>query len=152
MSKKIRQLVDPSVALTFVPANINDDSLDAENFSYHSSIIGIRKLYSEKGLKFQFPNSDDAQNTLHLHSADWIAPAIFVTTLYVSQYPDAVSLALSIVANYASELFGNDKESKCQLTIYVETETGKSRQVDFNGPPDALGDVQKLVREISKNG
>jgi hypothetical protein len=82
---------------------------------------------------------------------EWIAPTLFVTAALLSDNPQSVSVALSMIANYATDFFrGMTSQKTVKLDIVVEQKGSKSyKKVSYQGPPDGLKDLADVVRSAA---
>lgn len=78
-----------------------------------------------------------------------VSPILFVCAALYSQNPSAVSVALSVVANYATDLLkgvGN-REENAKLDIVVETKgTSMFKKISYEGPADGIKSLAEVVR------
>lgn len=77
-----------------------------------------------------------------------ILPCIVVTALAVSENPAAVSVALGIVANYATSFFkGITGKPKVRFEVLVE-ESGrkKTKKITYEGDPAGIEPLADVVR------
>jgi hypothetical protein len=83
-------------------------------------------------------------------AAEWLGPVIFVTGSFLSNNPDAINVALGVVANYVTDFFRGTPvdRQRAKLTVVVETEDGQSRRVDYQGPPEGIRDLPGVIREL----
>ncbi len=82
-------------------------------------------------------------------SAEWSAPMLFICTALYSQNPLIVSLALSVIANYASDLLRGvgSRGEDVKLDIVVETKrTGTFKRISYEGPAGGIKDLAEVVR------
>ena len=70
------------------------------------------------------------------------------------QNPNILSVALSVIANYVTDLFkGLPQPARMKLSVVVETKTTKTtttvtKKIDFDGPPDKLPEINGLIKDI----
>jgi hypothetical protein len=84
-------------------------------------------------------------------SADWAAPILFVTAAFYSQNPSAISVALNIIGNYATDfLRGRSHEGdEAKLDIVVETKGRTSfKKISYSGPADGIMGLDSVVRRV----
>jgi hypothetical protein len=111
----------------------------------------IRKLLNEAGLSVQqLRRSDRALPSVVQRSADWIAPTLFVGSMFLSQNPHAIQLALGVMDSYISDfLKGRSSRGTVKLTIVVEkTKSREYRRVDYEGPPSGVKNLADVVRSV----
>jgi hypothetical protein len=81
------------------------------------------------------------------NALEWIVPTLFITAGLVSEHPEMVSVALSVIANYAADFFkGLGGEKSIKLDIVVERSSSKrSRKISYQGSPDGLKDLAAII-------
>lgn len=79
---------------------------------------------------------------------------LFVSYAALSQNPHIVSVALTVIANYVTDLFkGSPHPARVKLSVVVETHTTKTtttvtKKIDFDGPPDKFSEINGLLKDI----
>jgi hypothetical protein len=127
---------------TSPPGGILADEADAAT---------LGKLLNEARLGVQqLRKSDRALPSVVQKSADWIAPTLFVGSMFLSQNPLAIQLALGVIDSYISDfLKGRLSHGTVKLTIVVEkTRSREFFQVDYDGPPSGVKDLADVVRRV----
>lgn len=117
---------------------------------YAVSTESVAKLLSQANVRSQ--TLSPLTTETHLkdeRGMDWVAPTLFVSSLMLSQNGMAISLALNVMGNYATDLFkGIKKDPNVKLTVVHTRERGKrSREIYYEGPASGL----KLVSEALSN-
>jgi hypothetical protein len=79
-----------------------------------------------------------------------VLPALFVGTLILSQNPHLLSLALSVIANYATDFFrGLPGRNKVVLDVVVEDKTRKrSKKIHYDGGIEGLKEISEVVGKV----
>ncbi|QYJ91142.1 hypothetical protein [Shewanella halotolerans] len=82
---------------------------------------------------------------------EWVAPTLFVSVGLLSQNSSYLSLALSVIANYATDFFkGMSGENEVKMDIVVErTKSKVCKKVTYKGPPEGLKDLPEVIRAAS---
>lgn len=84
------------------------------------------------------------------HSAEWIGPVIFISAAAISQDPTIVSLTLSIVANYLTDLFkGRTGNNIAKFNIIIPDGEGNYKNVDYEWPVEGIEELKEVVRELN---
>lgn len=138
--------------ISFIPANIETANLK-EELVYFSSTKSLRKLWKSNSVEInKIEKEGDRQLYLHLHSAEWVAPTIFLGVALFSESPNTISIALSIVANYVTDLFkGKPLKSTFKMELIIEQEKDKKyKKLIFEGEPKDMDGLIKVIREIKK--
>ena len=82
-------------------------------------------------------------------SIDLILPTIFISAALLSENPAAVSLALNIIANYATEFFrGMKGERKVKIDFVTETPEGCYKKLSIECPPESVKEVMPALKEL----
>jgi hypothetical protein len=83
-------------------------------------------------------------------SFDWVGPMIFVASQFITQDPALLDTAISIISTYLLDWFkglaGYQKNAK--LKVIVETRSGAYKKVDYDGPPEGLQELPKIIRSL----
>ena len=134
---------------TILPWNFEDeDSID--EFIHLAEAATVKTLLRSANLPYDdIVDRDKRPSYLHMRSYDWIGPTIFVPAVLISENSAFVSVALSVIANYLTDLFkGMRKTSNVRLNIVVEESSEKScKKISYEGPVEGL---QSLVDAVEK--
>ena len=86
---------------------------------------------------------------IHNKHFEW-APTIFISAALLSENPNAISVALGIISNYATEFFKGKPSQKVKFTVVVETRKDKScKRIDYEGDAAGIVSLADLVRQLS---
>jgi hypothetical protein len=134
--------------LAILPLNL-EYATSANEIRLQSESATVKTLFRQAGIPLDelFGPSNRppyAQN----NDADWIAPAIFVAAGVLSENPNAVSVALGVLANYLTEVFkGRSSEPQIKATIVVETTKTKTcKRIKYEGNIEGLRALADVVR------
>ena len=139
-------------ALAILPANFNSAN-SKEALLNQSSAATLRKLWKQAGVTMTpLEKPDERIPEIQQNAFRLIMPIIFIGYSVWSQNPTAVSLALSVAANYITDFFkGIGGSKKVKLEIVIEKQQGKEyRKLSFEGPPEELPDLAKLVSKFNQ--
>ena len=80
----------------------------------------------------------------------WVGPTIFISIALFSQNPLIISVALNVISNYLTDWFkGIPKDSrKAKLSIVRETKNGDYEKVEYEGPPEGIKELPKIIQEM----
>ncbi len=137
-------------SLALLPRNFFD-AKDPGDLIHEAHATTIRKLWAEKALpETPVEEPGKALPAVVEHSADWIAPTVFVSSMLLSNTPELVSVAIGVIANYATDfLKGRHGEPTVRLDVVVEKSKSKSCQkISYTGPVKGLDDLPDIVREV----
>ena len=135
--------------IAILPENFADATVRSD-LLYGSEAATVRKLFRNS----HFPIDDilppgERVPAIHNKHFEW-APLIFISAALLSHDPNAVSVALGIVSNYATDFFKGMPNKKVKLTVVVEKKKDRScKKVDYEGDVAGLASLAKIVREIS---
>ena len=94
-----------ATGLTLLPTNLAS-APNAEDLLQASEAATVRSLFRSAGLGFtELPDRTHGIRYIQNNAADWVGPTIFVAGSLWSQNPLAISVALSVVSNYLTDLF-----------------------------------------------
>lgn len=122
----------------------------SRNELYHeSSASDLLTLFRLEGVKLAKVDYTDAKiPEIQENDFTLILPCFAVTAMILSNNPAAVSIALGIVANYATDFFkGITGKKKVRFDIVVE-ESGrkKTKKIHYEGDPDGIAGLAEIVR------
>jgi len=108
---------------------------------FRSAELPYQDIYGSK------PRPPYIQN----NSFEWVAPTVFITAALMSQHPHAVSVALSVIANYATDFFkGSTNNNTVKLDIVVERKkTTLSKKITYEGPSDGIENLASVIEAAS---
>jgi len=131
--------------LLFLP---NNWPTKAEEYVYASTVQSVVKLLKQNNVPAVSLNPIDATTSLQDNRGlDWIAPTILISGLLLTQNPSMISVALSIIANYVTEVFKglkNDPEMKLDI-IQTSADEKKAQRVHYEGPVSGLQELEKIL-------
>lgn len=140
-----------SAGFTILPENF--DSADARvDFRYRSEAATIRTLFRNHGIpvgNLLLPGERPSYITNK--SFEWTAPALFVAVALLSDNGTAISIALSVVANYLTDFFkGVAGTPKIKMTFVIEEAKGQTcRKLEYEGSIEGLAALSKIIKGIS---
>jgi hypothetical protein len=129
-------------AILLVPVNIEEP----EGRPFASSLPTVLKLAKADGVPMAVFGSPAAPPLFERRSSEWFAPAMFVSSLFLSDNQNAVSLALSMLANYLTTLFSGRAGASVSLDLYIaDTGTRETTKVAYRGPVEGIHAIQGVV-------
>ena len=137
--------LDQPTGLAILPNNLDSAESQAD-FVYAASSETITKLLRTNDLQIE-ALSPRPLTTRRDHDYTLVLPTLFVAAAYLSENPNAISVALGVIANYATQMMqGVRGGGRVRASITVETAKTKSvKRIDYEGPPSGLSDMAKLV-------
>ena len=128
---------------------------DVGELVHESSALGLKTLFRKADLPITVYQPDGTKIPyLQENDITWVGPVLFFSYAAISQNPNIVSVALSVIANYVTDLFkGSPEPGRAKLSLVVETHTTKTtttvtKKIDFDGPPDKIPDIEKLLKDM----
>ncbi|TGK46268.1 hypothetical protein [Leptospira kanakyensis] len=148
VDSKITKYISSS-EIILLPNNWNQDGED--EFIYSENTVTIRKLLKNNNIPVSiFSFKPDSQITNN-RNIDWVAPTMFISASFLSSNSDAVSISLSIIANYLTDYFkGNKSNPNVKIRIYFEKPNGQTKEATYSGPASGLDKFQESIKEFSK--
>lgn len=139
------------VELTILPENF--DSADTRmDFRYRSETATIRTLFRNHGVPVgSLLPAGERPSYITNKSFEWTAPTLFVAAALVSGNGTAISIALSVIANYLTDFFkGVAGTPKIKMTFVVERSKGRTcKKLEYEGNIDGIAALSKAIKEMS---
>jgi hypothetical protein len=131
-------------AILLVPVGVEAPSREGRPFA--SSLPTVLKLAKASGVPMAVHGSPASPALLERRSSEWFGPAMFISSLFLSDNQNAVSLAISMLANYLTTLFSGKPGASVSLDIYIgDTETRETTKVTYRGPVDGIHEIQGVI-------
>jgi hypothetical protein len=122
---------------------------------HESSALDLKALFRQADLPVTVYQPDGTRIPyLQENDITWVGPVLFVSYAALSENPHIVSVALSIIANYVTDLFkGSPEPARAKLSLVVESHTTKTtttvtKKIDFDGPPDKIPEITALLKDM----
>jgi hypothetical protein len=115
-----------------------------------SEAATIRKLF--KGNSFPLDDllpAGERAPSRHNKHFDWAA-FLFISAALMTENPHAVSVALGIISNYATEFFKGLPGQKVKLNLVVERKKDRTcKMLSYEGDVDGLTSLSDIIRKMS---
>ncbi len=151
VTEKLKELDLNNVeTITLLPFNF-DTVAKKEDLIYDNSVKTIRTLLRNAELPDErIEKTAETIGYRQLNHFEWLAPTFFVTYSVLSQNPNMVSVALSVVASYLTDFFkGMSGDKKVKIDIIVEKEKGKTyKKITYEGDGKGLDELAEIVKNI----
>lgn len=137
--------------LALLPANFETAS-DISNLRQVSESATVRTLLRISNVPLEELFSKDQRPPYIQNKAlDWVAPTLFVSAGVLSENPSYLSVALSVIANYATEFFkGVSENHAVEMELVVERSKNKvCKKITYKGPPEGLKNLSEIIRAAS---
>ena len=148
--ERVRELdCDLPQGIVFLPANFQS-AKSADEFMQDSAAATVRTLFRNA----EIPHGDILKDGRRLpsiqnNSVDWVAPTLFLGASMLTENPDLVNVALSVVANYLTDFFkGSPSPKTIKLELVVEKEKDRScTKISYEGSVEGLGALPEIVKQ-----
>lgn len=137
--------------LALLPSNFETAS-DISTFRQAPESATVRTLFRTSNVPLDELLPKEQRPPYIINNAfEWVAPTLFVSVGVLSQNASYLSVALSVIANYATDFFkGMSGENQVQMDIVVErTKSKVCKKVTYKGPPEGLKDLPEVIRAAS---
>jgi len=136
--------------LALLPQNFQSAD-EIADFRQMSEAATVKKLFRAAGL--ELPDLFDRSQRLpyiHNNYAQWVAPTIFLCSALWSQNPNAISVALSVIANHLTDLFKGIHTPSVKLEFVVEkTKSRKCTIVKYEGDVAGIASLESVLRKVA---
>lgn len=138
--------------LAIVPSNFQTASNRGE-LLMGAKAATIKTLFRNNAVPFdEFMQSGERAPTIVNKDFDWNV-VMFVGATLLSNNPDLVAIALSVIANYVTRLLQGMPNEKAKLSIVVERKKdGVCKMLSFEGDAEAFRSIEALNEAIRRFG
>lgn len=143
----------PPTGLAILPENLTG-AATASEFQFADGTATVRALFRGDGIDHQLLTvTGERPEHLVLKNASWYGPTLFIAAALVTENPQLVSMALSVIANYLTDFFkGTGRAATAKLQVVVEkgpngTCKRLSYEGDISGIPELRDAVQAMLDE-----
>lgn len=137
--------------LVILPDNFEHTNNYSE-FIFPSSTPTITKLLQTNRISFDVLGKPTEYRLNEHRSYEWFAPILFISSLYYTQNPEAVALAISMLANYLTQIFKGKSSESINVIAYVEKEKDKTtKRIEYKGPIEGLEKLSSSIDKIFKD-
>lgn len=137
--------------LALLPSNF-DTALNISNFLQVAESATVRTLLRTANIPLEeLVNKEHRSPYIQNNSFEWVAPTLFVSVGVLSQNSSYLSVALSVIANYATDFFkGMNGTNEVRMEIVVERSKSKvCKKITYKGPPEGLKNLPEIVKAAS---
>ena len=122
-----------------------------DEFIHEDSTLTIRTLWRQSGIT-ETPIEQEAESfsIMTEESFEWVGPLILFTATAITQNPQLVDVSIGVIANYLTDWFKGVRKSEknAKLDVIVEKENGLYKRIHYEGSPEGLKEIPKIVRSI----
>jgi hypothetical protein len=131
-----------------------EDATDVSELRHESSALDLKALFRKNGVPLTVLQPE-GRNIPYLQQNDitWVGPVLFFGAAALSENAHLLSVSLSVIGNYVTELFrGTQTGVRTKLTVVIETTTTKTttkttKKYEYDGPPDKITDITNIIKE-----
>ncbi|SNR14746.1 hypothetical protein [Tenacibaculum jejuense] len=135
-------------SLTFIPENISEVN-DKNDFVFTDSTTDFKKVFKLNELSSSELDSDSSVYRSR-KSADFFAPALFISLSMLSENQHLVAIAINLASEYCKDLFkGTIGKKTVKLDIYVETNKKKTvKKISYEGDSEGIKDLTNVIKSL----
>lgn len=149
--KRARELncsVPESIAI--LPRNF-ENARSKEDLVHEETTPTIRILWRENNV-IETPLEKEGEKIPFVSEKflEWAGPLIFFASTVIIQNPVLIDVSIGVISNYLTDFFKGmvKEEKKVKLSVVVETKSGSYKKVNFEGHPEGLKELPKIVRSL----
>ena len=149
VSSKLKELgCSPPKGIGILPKRF-DTLTSTDDFAQVSLTGPVVKLLKENKIPVSIiKRGGQTLPTSHTASSGWVAPTLLVSAALWLQNPEAVSLALGVVANYLADRF---KGTKAELDIVLPEDGSRPcKKISYKGPVEGLKELPKIIKSANR--
>lgn len=146
--EKLNGIQPEGISILPVAFDALDSFSDQRSYSEAST---VKTLMRNNNIPFsEIYKSSQKPKYIQNNSFEWVAPTLFISSFFLTQNPALVAIALSVIANYATDfLKGHSGEKKIKIDIVVETSQDKKcKKISYDGNVDGLKNLEKIIKEV----
>lgn len=136
--------------LSFLPRNLAT-ATSRGDLLHESAVMTLRVLFRQGGVTEDRVDRDGIRiPVIQENAADLLLPTLCVGSLLMSDNPNAVNIALNIIASYAVDFFkglGGNRGVKFSIVI-KEDSGGLYKHYKYSGSPEGIKELTKLIGRI----
>lgn len=118
---------------------------------YSENTVTISKLFKINNIPVSIYGFKEDSKITNNRNIEWVSPIIFLSAALISNNPEISSLAISILANYLTDLFrGNNNSPNVKISLYFENSKGEIKEASYSGPTSGLHKFKQSIEEFSK--
>ena len=121
---------------------------------YASTTTSTLKILKSKGIPAIILDQDKHNISLQDNrSIDWIAPTFLISSMLLSQNPEAVTIALGVISNYVTDIFKglkHDPNVRFEI-VFSKPGSSKAHQIHYVGPVSGISELNKVIETVHKS-
>jgi hypothetical protein len=138
-------------SIAVLPENFETAASYAE-FKFISEAATVKKVFRRSNFPIDdlLPTGERAA-FIHNKHFEWAA-LLFISSALISSDPNAVSVALGIISNYATDFFKGLPSKNIKLDIVVEKKKDRTcKRISYEGNIEGLKSLSETIRSISND-
>ncbi|PAM95127.1 hypothetical protein B4N84_07530 [Flavobacterium sp. IR1] len=138
--------------LTFLPFNF-ETANEVKDFIYDDSLKVVNKLWKSENIIVD-RLEENISETKYYQENDitWIGPTIFIAYSFWAENPNLMSIGLSIIANYLTDIFkGKTKSPIVKLEYVIEKNPDKGEKnirFSYEGDIEGLSKLPAILKNL----
>jgi hypothetical protein len=130
--------------LNFVSASTREELL------LDSTAATIHKLLKNNNFELDsFLSPGERLPAVHNKHFEW-APLLFISASLLTENPNAVSVALGIISNYATDFFKGLPDKRVTLNLVIENKKDRScKRLNYEGDVAGLTSLPEIIRSMN---
>lgn len=132
--------------------NNYDSEIDPEKYYYSDSLSTVLKLSRQNNLVINVVGKENDYNFLETRGFEWVSPIFCIGALYASENQQAITIALSMIANYLTTIFSGKPENDCtaKFDIFIVKEKDKkTKKISYKGPVNGLSELNETIKQVA---
>jgi hypothetical protein len=119
-----------------------------QDLLFGSEAATMRKLFRNNNFPLDdILPADERVGSIHNKHFEW-APLLFISFALLSENPHAVSVALGIISNYATEFFKGLPGHKVKLNVVIEKKNRDCKMLSYEGDVAGLNSLPEIIRRL----
>ena len=153
VSRKLEELgCAPPEGIGILPDRF-DTCTSAEKPSLLSRTRAVVRLFEDNNIPVSIIKKEGQPvSYIHTASSEWftgVGPTFLISAALLAENPHSISLALSVLANYLTEIFKGVKGGRADLEIVVEKDRSKTyTKIKCPADPEILKELPKIIKSI----
>lgn len=117
---------------------------------FSTNTTTVEKLLREQGIAVRRAVVDGEVALRDERGFTWLGPVIFVGFAVLVESPHLLSVSLSVIANYLTDIFRvRESPGRAKLDVVVEFSPNRAmKKISYDGPVEGIGEISKSLEEM----
>jgi hypothetical protein len=137
-------------SMAILPRNF-ENAKTKEELIHEDATATIRVLWNNEGI-VETPIEKEGESIPFVveNAFEWIGPLILFTSTLVTQNPQLIDVSLGVISNYLTDWFKGVRRSErtAKLDVVVEKRNGSYKKIHYEGSPEGLKELPKIIRSV----